>query len=43
MPPAHLLRLGQGYGCLDLLELAADAWIVRGLNITTGIRRRGKE
>jgi probable phosphoglycerate mutase len=38
MPLAHLFRLGQGYGCLNILESDADAWIVRGLNIPAGIQ-----
>lgn len=38
MPPANLFRLGQDYGCLNILELVADAWVVRCLNIPAEIK-----
>jgi len=37
MPPANIFRLEQGYGCLNVLEHASDAWVVRHMNILAEI------
>jgi alpha-ribazole phosphatase len=32
MPPANLFLLGQEYGCLNILEYTAGAWVVRRIS-----------
>ncbi|MDA8428537.1 MAG: alpha-ribazole phosphatase [Geobacteraceae bacterium] len=36
LPLANLFRLEQGYGCLNVLEYAHEAWLVRSVNIPAG-------
>jgi len=36
MPLAHLFRLGQDYGCLNLLEFSGDSPVVAAVNIRPG-------
>ena len=40
MPLAHLFRLGQEYGCLNILEYSGKSLVIRRLNIPANIPHR---
>jgi hypothetical protein len=38
MPLANLFRLEQEYGCLNILEFAAESWVLRQMNLPAEIK-----